>query len=64
MDGRWFDKRQLEADFWDGETDYRVKATEEEEKRRIESFGDWLEGVGEEAEKDKETITKPDEQAT
>mmetsp|Transcript_18046 Transcript_18046/g.22212 ORF Transcript_18046/g.22212 Transcript_18046/m.22212 type:complete len:405 (-) Transcript_18046:966-2180(-) len=48
MNGRWFDKRKLEAFFWDGRTDYRVKSTEEEEKKRIESFGDWLEAGGDE----------------
>ena len=54
MDGRWFDKRQLQASFWDGETDYRVRASAEEEKKRIESFGDWLEGKGEDSSEEAE----------
>ncbi len=45
MHGRWFAKRQLEADWYDGLTDYKVAAveTEVEQKKRLDEFGDWLE---------------------
>lgn len=35
MSGRWYGGRQLEAEFYDGKTDYRYKETEEERKERI-----------------------------
>ncbi len=43
MNGRWFAKRQLEAEFYDGFTDYGVKENDEQETQRIESFQKWLE---------------------
>ena len=46
MNGRWFAGKQLEADFYDGWTDYgsqEVPVDKEEEERRIEEFGEWLE---------------------
>jgi HIV Tat-specific factor 1 len=43
MNGRYFDRRQVMAEFWDGETDYRTKVSNEEEKDRLEAFGKWLE---------------------
>ena len=43
MNGRYFDGRKLEADYYDGFTNFTVKETEDDEKRRIEEFGEWLE---------------------
>eukprot|EP00658_Telonema_sp_P-2_P078302 TRINITY_DN7300_c0_g2_i4.p2 TRINITY_DN7300_c0_g2~~TRINITY_DN7300_c0_g2_i4.p2 ORF type:complete len:231 (-),score=99.84 TRINITY_DN7300_c0_g2_i4:141-833(-) len=46
MNGRWFSQRQLEAELYDGKTDYSVGAkreTAEDQKKRVEEFGDWLE---------------------
>jgi len=43
MNGRYFDQRQLEAFFWDGKTDYKVKETKEDMQRRLDEFGKWLE---------------------
>ena len=43
MDGRWYGGRRVKAGYWDGVTDFKVKDSEEEEKRRIEAFGEWLE---------------------
>ncbi|CDW88320.1 rna binding domain protein [Stylonychia lemnae] len=44
MNGRFFDGRQLKCYFWDGKTDYRVvKESVEEQNRRIDDFGQWLE---------------------
>ncbi|GJD08974.1 HIV Tat-specific factor 1 [Galdieria sulphuraria] len=42
MTGRWYGGRQLEAEFYDGKTDYRYKETEEERKERIKKFEEWL----------------------
>ena len=55
MNGRFFDGRQLKAYFWDGKTDYRlVRETAEELNQRIDDFGKWLEGEGEEGEEQAE----------
>lgn len=43
MNGRFFGGQQIACDFWDGETNYVVKETEEEEQKRLEAYGDWLE---------------------
>lgn len=49
MNGRWFAKRKVECEFWDGSTDYsKVRAAGESEKKRLEAFGDWLEGQSDE----------------
>ena len=47
MDGRWFSQRQLEALLYDGKTDYSLgtrRETVEDQQKRLESFGSWLEG--------------------
>ena len=45
MQGRFFGGRALEAEFWDGVTDYKVSdiGTADEEKR-LADFEQWLEG--------------------
>ena len=43
MNGRFFAGKKLEADYYDGFTNYTVKESEEDEKQRIEDFGAWLE---------------------
>ena len=44
MNNRFFDGRELKCFFWDGKTDYRkARETKEDEERRIEEFGEWLE---------------------
>ena len=44
MSGRVFDGREIEADYWDGHTDYKkIKETDEEYEARRGEFGDWLE---------------------
>lgn len=39
MNNRWFAGRRVECIYWDGETDYRVQETEEEQDARLEAFG-------------------------
>lgn len=45
MNGRWFASRQIEAEYYDGWTNFNVgdEVDEKEEERRLEEFGNWLE---------------------
>lgn len=55
MNGRWFDGRKLEADYYDGFSNYYVEETDEEKAIRDEGWSKWLEGNEEYADrKDKE----------
>merc|ERR1740117_124738 len=45
MNGRFFAGVSIECDFWDGVTNYKKMDTEEEEAKRLEDFGDWLENT-------------------
>jgi len=44
MNGRWFDGRQLVAEFYDGFTNYFVEESEEEKAVRDKEWAKWLEG--------------------
>eukprot|EP00301_Raphidiophrys_heterophryoidea_P021428 c5863_g1_i1.p1 GENE.c5863_g1_i1~~c5863_g1_i1.p1 ORF type:complete len:175 (+),score=65.71 c5863_g1_i1:196-720(+) len=47
MNGRWFAARQLEAEFFDGKTDYRMKDQEgTDEDDRLKEFEKWIETGG------------------
>eukprot|EP01132_Coremiostelium_polycephalum_P000827 gene827-1034_t len=46
MNGRFFSGRQLEADFYDGFTDYHVEETDEEKEERLKVWEKWLEEKG------------------
>lgn len=52
FDGRYFDGRQLECTYWDGETDYTIKEKAEDEDKRLDEFGDWLENQSSDDESD------------
>uniref|UniRef100_A0A7S3A676 RRM domain-containing protein n=1 Tax=Rhodosorus marinus TaxID=101924 RepID=A0A7S3A676_9RHOD len=43
MNERFFDGRKLEAGFFDGKSDFRVKETDEQRKKREESWAKYLE---------------------
>jgi HIV Tat-specific factor 1 len=49
MQGRYYSARRLECAYWDGKTDYKrvrlrqCREEEDEERRRIEEFGQWIE---------------------
>lgn len=43
MNGRWYDGRKLEAEFYDGVTDYRYKETEADREERDKKWQQWLE---------------------
>ncbi|XP_021184940.3 17S U2 SnRNP complex component HTATSF1 [Helicoverpa armigera] len=50
MNGRYFDKRQITAEIWDGRTKYRIAETDSEISKRINKWDQFLEGKeGEEA---------------
>ncbi|KAL4434883.1 hypothetical protein ABPG74_021222 [Tetrahymena malaccensis] len=45
MNGRYFDERELECFFWDGKTDYKRTSKQiEDDEKRLEEFGKWIEG--------------------
>jgi hypothetical protein len=44
MNGRYFDGRKLEAEFYDGFTNYFVPETDEEKEERDRRWEKWLEG--------------------
>jgi len=54
MNGRFFAQRQLVAEWYDGITDYRVRENEEEQKSRLDAFGDWLENQSSDSEEEEE----------
>lgn len=43
MNGRWFDGRQLSAEFYDGISDYYVRETDEDKQLRDKEWSKWLE---------------------
>jgi len=45
MNGRWFGGNQIECDYFDGITDYRVRETEQEMEARLKAFSEWIEGA-------------------
>lgn len=52
INGRWFGKRQITAEIWDGRTKYRIAETDSEISKRINKWDQFLEGKeGEQAEK-------------
>ncbi|XP_075232872.1 RRM1_TatSF1_like and RRM2_TatSF1_like domain-containing protein barc [Lycorma delicatula] len=42
LNGRWFNKRRITAETWDGKTKYKIIETEEEIKKRIEKWDQFL----------------------
>ncbi|PZC81789.1 hypothetical protein B5X24_HaOG212003 [Helicoverpa armigera] len=44
MNGRYFDKRQITAEIWDGRTKYRIAETDSEISKRINKWDQFLEG--------------------
>lgn len=52
INGRWFGKRQITAEIWDGRTKYRIAETDSEISKRINKWDQFLEGKeGEETKK-------------
>lgn len=42
LNNRWFCQRQITAEIWDGKTKYKIVETEEEIKRRLEKWDNFL----------------------
>lgn len=57
ISGRWFGKRQITAEIWDGRTKYRIAETDADIGKRIDKWGKFLEGKdGEDKDKKSEPI--------
>lgn len=61
INGRWFGKRQITAEIWDGRTKYRIAETDSEISKRIGKWDEFLEGKEGEGEAKKEVEKKEDE---
>lgn len=46
MNGRWFDQRQIAAEYYDGKSDYSVGESAEARAARDAAFASWLDGDG------------------
>ncbi|XP_013421512.1 HIV Tat-specific factor 1 homolog isoform X1 [Lingula anatina] len=60
FNGRWFAKRQLVAETWDGKTKYEVKETAAEREARLKKWENFLDG-GNQENKDKESAASGDQ---
>lgn len=58
MNGRWFGKRQITAEIWDGRTKYRIAETDAALNQRIEKWDNFLEGKEDPS---KESVSKGEE---
>ncbi|XP_075983008.1 RRM1_TatSF1_like and RRM2_TatSF1_like domain-containing protein barc [Anticarsia gemmatalis] len=65
INGRWFGKRQITAEIWDGRTKYRIAETDAEISKRIGKWDQFLEGKdGEEGGKKVDPESKDSSQAS
>lgn len=55
---RWFGKRQITAEIWDGRTKYRIAETEAQINKRIDTWDKFLEGKEEPGKNSKEAENK------
>lgn len=56
INGRWFGKRQITAEIWDGRTKYRIAETDADISKRIDKWDNFLEGKeGESLSKEQDT---------
>lgn len=62
INGRWFGKRQITAEIWDGRTKYRIAETDADLNKRVDKWEKFLEGA--EDKKDGEKTNEPQENAT
>lgn len=51
LNGRWFSKRQISAEIWDGKTKYKITETDAEIEARLDKWDKYLEQEDEEKEK-------------
>lgn len=45
LNGRWFGKRQLRADIWDGKTKYKIAETDSQISQRLDKWDEFLEAT-------------------
>ncbi|KAI8425422.1 hypothetical protein MSG28_007169 [Choristoneura fumiferana] len=70
INGRWFGKRQITAEIWDGRTKYRIAETDADLSKRVDKWDKFLEGKedGQSTQKieepSKSDVTKTEEIAT
>ncbi|KOB66256.1 HIV Tat-specific factor 1-like protein [Operophtera brumata] len=57
INGRWFGKKQITAEIWDGRTKYRIAETEADLNKRVDKWGRFLEGKEDDDKKDGENKT-------
>ncbi|KAJ2942155.1 hypothetical protein O0L34_g11070 [Tuta absoluta] len=53
INGRWFGKKQITAEIWDGRTKYRIGETDADISKRIDKWDKFLEGKEDDEKKDK-----------
>ncbi|XP_049877585.1 HIV Tat-specific factor 1 [Pectinophora gossypiella] len=58
INGRWFGKKQITAEIWDGKTKYKIAETDADINQRIDKWGKFLEGKEDEASKEKQATEK------
>eukprot|EP00047_Mylnosiga_fluctuans_P005102 m.238456 g.238456 ORF g.238456 m.238456 type:complete len:381 (-) comp13303_c0_seq1:66-1208(-) len=58
MNGRWFAKRKLEAEHWDGTTNYSIEETDLERQERLKKWDQFLD-AGDDEPKEKEQPERP-----
>jgi HIV Tat-specific factor 1 len=51
MEGRFFAGKKLQAEYYDGVSNYHVEESEEMKQERIKKWNSWLEGDENESEK-------------
>lgn len=57
INGRWFGKKQITAEIWDGRTKYRIAETDADLNKRVDKWGKFLEGKEDDDKKDGENKT-------
>ncbi|XP_067216313.1 17S U2 SnRNP complex component HTATSF1 [Linepithema humile] len=62
LNGRWFSKRQISAEIWDGKTKYKITETDAEIEARLDKWDKYLEQEDEEKEKARAAKSSREEQ--
>ncbi|XP_013193722.1 HIV Tat-specific factor 1 [Amyelois transitella] len=64
INGRWFGKRQITAEIWDGRTKFRIAETDSEISKRIDGWDKFLEGKDDGKKETEKPVEKADDQKT
>lgn len=60
INGRWFGKRQITAEIWDGRTKYRIAETDADLSKRVDKWDKFLEGKDDQSTQKTEEPSKSD----